>query len=79
MGKGRSNLPENKDKDFDKDQTEKGVEVEQEHFEGAELPQEIIDLLSEKVNDDHLSEGPGFNKEYYNKLLDVEDELKKEE
>jgi len=79
LGKGRSNLPENKDKEFDKDQTEKGVEVEQEHFEGADIPQEIIDLLSEKVNNDHLSEGPGFNKEYYNKLLDVEDALKKEE
>jgi hypothetical protein len=79
LGKGRSNLPENKDKEFDKDQTEKGIEVEQEHFEGADIPQEIIDLLSEKVNDDHLSEGPGFNKNYYNKLLDVEDELKSEE
>lgn len=79
LGKGRSNLPENKDKEFDKDQTEKGIEVEQEHFEGAELPQDIINLLAEKVNNDHLSEGPGFNKEYYNKLLDAEDELKKEE
>ena len=79
LGKGRSNLPENRDKEFDKDQTEKGIEVEQEHFEGADIPQEIIDLLSEKVNDDHLSEGPGFNKNYYNKLLDVEDELKNEE
>jgi len=77
LGKGRSNLPKNKDKDFNEDQTEKGIDVEQEHFEGANLPQKIIDLLAEKINNDHLSEGEGFNKEYYDSLLDMEDELKK--
>lgn len=77
IGKGRSNLSKNKNKDFNEDQKDKGIEVEQEHFEGSDLPQEIIDLLAGKISEDHQSEGPLFNKEYYNGLLDMEDELKK--
>ncbi|HRZ18952.1 MAG TPA: hypothetical protein P5136_02755 [Methanofastidiosum sp.] len=76
IGEGKSNLPDNKNKDFSEDQTEKGIKVEKEHFEGTDLPEEIVEILAEKINNDHLSE-EGMEEEYYNALLKMEEDLKK--
>jgi hypothetical protein len=75
LGKGKSNLEENKDKSFNKDQEEKGIEVEQEHVVGADLPQEILDTLAEKITHDHQVENTIADDEYYDRLIADEKEM----
>jgi hypothetical protein len=75
LGKGKSNLEENKDKEYDKDQEEKGIEVEQEHIEGAKLPPAIMDLLAKKITNDHQSENEVSDEEYYDRLIKDEKDM----
>jgi hypothetical protein len=75
LGGGKSNHPENKDKEYNPDQKEKGIKVEQEHVDGTNLPQEIIDLLAEKITEDHQSENDISDLEYYDRLLDDEKQM----
>lgn len=77
VGKGKSNLEENKDKEYDKDQIDAGINIENEHVIGADLPQAILDLLAKKISEDHLVE-EGLDNDYYLPgLVEMEKKYKK--
>lgn len=60
--------------EYDAAELKKGIEVEKEHFVGADLPAEILDQLAEKIAKDHLAEFDGGK--YYTALDKMEKDIK---
>jgi hypothetical protein len=59
--------------DYDEEQLSMGKQVEREHF-SSDLPDEILDILSEKISRDHLAETKGVGP-YYTELKALEDKI----
>lgn len=68
-GKARTHRPS----DFDPDQIERGIEVEQEHLEGGGYTKRERDDLAREIAMDHLTEIP----DYYTRLDRMEEQAKK--
>jgi hypothetical protein len=68
--------------EYNTTQLSKGRKIEQEHIEGSDLPKKIKDEVAREISKDHLEESKDKKGEkggkYYDKLDDMEKEIKKE-